>query len=218
MADSRGDRPQGSAGGDSAAASSYGIPDSARAALSRSKFLTGATAGLGGLMGAAIAVPAIGFAFGPSFGGEKWYWTNIGPADNPDFAEGKFTPVVFERGPEGKLDRRVVFVRRETDPQNPFTLVSNTCMHLGCPVQASQVGFACPCHGGTYDTEGRRIAGPPVRPLNRYQYKVEGGNLYVGRVFATKESGGKVVMTDTWKDPGQPVDGILSILYPAPPR
>jgi menaquinol-cytochrome c reductase iron-sulfur subunit len=217
VADSPGDAR--GTGGDRAAASSYGIPESARAALSRSKFLTGATVGVGGLIGAAVAVPAIGFAFGPSFGGEKWYWTDLGPADNANFKEGSFTPVVFERGPAGDLDRRVVFVRREAaNAPEPFTLVSNTCMHLGCPVQSTKVGFSCPCHGGQYDTEGRRIAGPPVRPLNRYQYRVENGHLYVGRPFATKEEGGKVVLTDTWKDPGEPVEGLLSILYPSPPR
>jgi nitrite reductase/ring-hydroxylating ferredoxin subunit len=79
-------------------------------------------------------------------------------------------------------------------------------------------GFGCPCHGGNYDSEGKRIAGPPIRPLNRFEYKVEEGNLYIGRAFATKEEDGRVVVTDEWKDPGQPTSGLLSILYPAPPR
>ena len=29
-------------------------------------------------------------------------------------------------------------------------------------------GFGCPCHGGAYDTEGNRTAGPPVRSLDRF--------------------------------------------------
>jgi menaquinol-cytochrome c reductase iron-sulfur subunit len=218
-----GARPQGGGGEDQrAAASSYGIPDSAKAALSRSKFLSGATIGIGGLIGAAIAVPVVGFAFGPSFGGEDWYWTDLGPADNPDFKEDTYTPVVYERAPGGDLERRVVFVRRDkepADPKQPFTLVSNTCMHLGCPVVFKTTNFSCPCHGGQYDVEGRRTAGPPVRPLNRFEQQIgDDGHLYIGRVFATKEQGDKVVLTDTWKDPGQPVEGILSLLYPAPPR
>lgn len=198
---------------DKAGASSYGDVNDPRAVISRSKFLTGATAGLGGLIGVAVAVPLVGYVFGPSFAGQNWYWTNVGPADNPDFAEGTYVPVIFERGPGGELDRRVAFIRRDGGDQ--FTVVSNICMHLGCPVVFAGTNFACPCHGGQYDTEGIRTAGPPNRPLNRFEYKVEGGNLYIGRVFATKEVDGRVVMTDTFKLPGAPTSGLLSWLYPA---
>ena len=38
------------------------------------------------------------------------------------------------------------------------------------PVQPA--GFGCPCHGGQYDTEGNRTAGPPVRALDRYTYSI----------------------------------------------
>ncbi len=150
-------------------------PDSARAAVSRAKFLTGATIGLGAVIGAAIAIPSIGFVLGPSFAGEDWYWVSLGPADNPDWAEGTYVPVVFTRAPDGgNLARRVAFVRRNNADQaamyngDQFTIASNTCMHLGCPVVSTPNGFGCPCHGGNYDTEGRRIgrpAGPPAEPL-----------------------------------------------------
>ena len=185
-----------------------------RAVISRSKFLTGATVGLGGLIGVAIAVPVLGFVLGPSFVQEDWYWTSFGKADNPAFKEKTFEPVIFERGTLGELDRRVAYVRR--DGPEDFTIISNVCMHLGCPVQFKTTGFACPCHGGQYDTEGIRTAGPPIRPLNRYEYKVENGTLFVGRVFATEEIDGKVVVTDQFKLPGEPVGGLLGWLYPVP--
>ena len=59
-----------------------------------------------------------------------------------------------------------------------------------------------------------------MRPLNRIETDTKSvpGHLLIGRVFASKEEDGKVVMSDTWKDPGQPVQGLLSFLYPAPPR
>lgn len=196
-----------------AGAASYGDPVDPRAVLSRSKFLTGATVGLGGLIGVAIAVPVLGFVLGPSFQQENWYWTNFGPVDSSKFEQGQFVPVLFERGERGNLDRRVAFVRRDGAEQ--FTIMSNTCMHLGCPVQFKTTNFACPCHGGQYDTEGIRTAGPPVRPLNRFEHKIEGGNLYIGRPFATQVVDGKVIMTDTFKLPGAPVGGLLGWLYPA---
>ena len=197
------------------AAGAYVDPASARAAVSRGRFLTGVTLGLGGLIGAAITVPVVGFALGPSFAGEDWYWSDLGPTDQ--FTD-KYQTVLYERGPAGRIDRRVAFVRKEAD--GAFTVVSNTCMHLGCPVELKGAAFACPCHGGQYDSEGRRTAGPPVRPLNRIETDVASvpGHLLIGRVFASKEQGSKVVMSDTWKDPGQPVEGLLSFLYPAPPR
>ena len=37
-----------------------------------------------------------------------------------------------------------------------------------------------------------RTAGPPVRPLNRVDHRVENGHLFVGRVFASKVVDGKV--------------------------
>ena len=73
---------------DKAGASSYGDPADPRAIISRSKFLTGATVGLGGLIGVAIAVPVVGFVLGPAFATEDWYWASFGPADNKDFKEG----------------------------------------------------------------------------------------------------------------------------------
>jgi len=201
-------------GNDRAGVSSYSDVNDPRAVISRSKFLTGATVGLGGLIGLAVAVPVLGFVLGPSFATEDWYWTSFGPVDNAEYKQGTFVPVVFERGKLGELDRRVAYVRR--DGAEEFTIISNVCMHLGCPVQFKTTGFACPCHGGQYDTEGIRTAGPPIRPLNRFEYKVDNGNLLVGRVFATEEIDGKVVMTDQFKLPGEPVGGLLGWLYPVP--
>ena len=201
-------------GNDRAGVSSYSDVNDPRAVISRSKFLTGATVGLGGLIGIAVAVPVLGFVLGPSFAKEDWYWTSFGPVDNAEYKQGTFVPVVFERGKLGELDRRVAYIRR--DGAEEFTIISNTCMHLGCPVQFKTTGFACPCHGGQYDTEGIRTAGPPIRPLNRFEYKVDNGNLLVGRVFATEEIDGKVVMTDQFKLPGEPVGGLLGWLYPVP--
>jgi Rieske Fe-S protein len=200
------------------AAGAYADPASARAAVSRGRFLTGVTLGIGGLIGAAVAVPVVGFALGPSFSGEDWYWTDIGSVDQ---FTNKYQAVLYENGPGGNMDRRVVFVRKDSDNPVAFTVLSNTCMHLGCPVELKGNSFACPCHGGQYNSEGKRTAGPPVRPLNRVETNLDAvpGHLLVGRSFASKvDDNGKVYMSDTWKQPGQPVQGLLSFLYPAPPR
>jgi Rieske [2Fe-2S] domain len=81
-------------------------------------------------------------------------------------------------------------------------------------------GFGCPCHGGQYDTEGNRIAGPPVRSLDRYAYSIVNDHLVLGSLYSV----GDVVGTGadakiaryTSASPGVHVDGVERWLYPIP--
>ena len=54
----------------------------------------------------------------------------------------------------------------------------------------SIAGFGCPCHGGQYDTEGNRIAGPPVRALDRYSFSIRNGHLFIGKPFSVSHVDG----------------------------
>jgi cytochrome b6-f complex iron-sulfur subunit len=46
-----------------------------------------------------------------------------------------------------------------------FHALSTTCTHLGCAVARSKEGFACPCHGSRFNSNGQVIGGPAPRPL-----------------------------------------------------
>ena len=120
--------PSGSHTGHDAAAGAAGAyvdPASARAAVSRGRFLTGVTLGLGGLIGAAVTVPVIGFALGPSFAGEDWYWTDLGP-DRPVHATSS-RPSSTSAAPNGHIDRRVAFVRKEADSSSSSSSPTPAC-------------------------------------------------------------------------------------------
>jgi cytochrome b6-f complex iron-sulfur subunit len=39
------------------------------------------------------------------------------------------------------------------------------CTHLGCTVNPVETGYACPCHGSTYDLRGFNTGGPAPSPL-----------------------------------------------------
>jgi Rieske Fe-S protein len=200
------------------AAAAAANPGSAHSAMSRQKFLSGATVGLGSLMGAIIAVPVTVAVLAPSFETIKEFKIDLGPTSlypQPKTGEIPYHEVTFESQPHdvSGLSRRLVFIRN--DGGDKFTAVANTCMHLGCPVQPKSTGFACPCHGGQYDKEGRRTAGPPVRPLNRYETSIsDKGHLILGQLYAMDNS----LKRHQLKGPGQPVDGILSYLYPDAPQ
>jgi hypothetical protein len=87
--------------------------------------------------------------------------------------------------------------------------------------EAQPAGFGCPCHGGQYDTEGNRTAGPPVRALDRYTFEIVNGRL----VLLSMYSVAKVVGTGAQAQihayklagPGNHVDGVEQILYPLQP-
>lgn len=59
--------------------------------------------------------------------------------------------------------------------------LSATCTHLGCQVRwdAPATCFRCPCHGGVFDARGQVVEGPPPRPLDRVETRVEAGTVLV---------------------------------------
>jgi cytochrome b6-f complex iron-sulfur subunit len=50
-----------------------------------------------------------------------------------------------------------------------FYAISAVCSHLGCNVNhEAGKGFACPCHGSTFEEDGRVRTGPAAWPLPRF--------------------------------------------------
>ena len=78
--------------------------------------------------------------------------------------------------------------------------------------------FSCPCHGGSYDSEGNRTAGPPVRGLDRYEFEIVNGRVLLGNTFSVRRVRGtgadaKISKYDL-HGPGQHLDGLEGWLYP----
>jgi Rieske Fe-S protein len=115
-------------------------------------------------------------------------------------------------------------------------------VHLGCPVQPNgpideearkeveggvelrpvlAQSFGCPCHGGQYNSEGNRTAGPPVRSLDRYSFSIKDGRLVLGELFAVGNVSGTgataTISRYPWSVPGTHVDGVEAWLYPIVP-
>jgi len=58
-----------------------------------------------------------------------------------------------------------------------------TCTHLACTVQfeAAEQRIWCACHNGWYDLSGKNISGPPPHPLEAYEVKLVGEEIFVTR-------------------------------------
>jgi quinol---cytochrome c reductase iron-sulfur subunit, bacillus type len=72
--------------------------------------------------------------------------------------------------------RQTVFLVWDGDKQ--VRALSATCTHLGCQVHwdTQAARFRCPCHGGVYDASGRVVSGPPPRPLESIDTRVDGAD------------------------------------------
>lgn len=68
-------------------------------------------------------------------------------------------------------------------PNGEYRAFSAVCTHLGCTVQyrPDLQHIWCACHDGHYDLNGVNIAGPPPRPLERFEVVLKEGNVVVSR-------------------------------------
>jgi len=62
---------------------------------------------------------------------------------------------------------------------NQFAALSPICTHRGCTVQIRAARLVCPCHGSTYERDGRVVRGPAQRPLTRYPVELTGSELVI---------------------------------------
>jgi Rieske Fe-S protein len=231
------------------------LPHVEPAGVTRSRFLEGATLGLGGVIGGLITVPVAGFALLPSFLDQKQHKVDLGPISMFELNQWYITTFVSDPA-EGAVSRRTAFIRNNGTTADPktkkqvpsFSIISNHCVHLGCPVQANgpadqyigkkivhetihgnpvtmdpviPAGYGCPCHGGQYDPEGNRIAGPPVRALDRYEFEIDNGRLVLLSLYSVSHVVGTGATAKIYKykdaGPGEHVDGPEQWFYPLQP-
>ncbi|HEY4688908.1 MAG TPA: ubiquinol-cytochrome c reductase iron-sulfur subunit [Anaerolineae bacterium] len=137
---------------------------------------------IGGLISLGMSIPAIAYIIGPALQRDKAQnWLRLGSTSKVELG----TPTLFKT----KIQRQAGWIVNEeelsvyvrTDNGRDFVAMSNICTHLACRVRwiAERQEFFCPCHNGVYDKDGKVLAGPPPRPLDRYEVKVEDNQLFI---------------------------------------
>jgi menaquinol-cytochrome c reductase iron-sulfur subunit len=190
--------------------------------VTRRRFMTVTANGAGAVATAAFVLPALGFAIGPIFKQNGMSWQPVGTTDQ--FTETNYIPVIITLQPEiGDAGKSTAYIRKkdpaiDTDPadrDSPYIAISDRCAHLGCPVRwvPASERFLCPCHGGVYDLLGRRVSGPPPRPLDRFYTRLNGDVVELGPRYSVNSQ----LRRFSPRDPGQPLDGIGQYLYPSRP-
>jgi len=151
--------------------------------INRRDFMKITIAGIGGVIAAALGIPAIAYIVGPALKEKAADWIKLGAVNKVELN----TPTLFKT----TVQTQTGWVSSEeefsgyvmTENGQDFIVMSNVCTHLGCKVRwiPDQEGFFCPCHNGVFAKDGSVVSGPPPRPLDRFEVKIEDGILYVQR-------------------------------------
>jgi Rieske Fe-S protein len=154
--------------------------------INRKRFLEIATWSIGGLIGLIMGIPAIAYIIGPALSKEEeGDWIRLGSINKLVLGTPTLFKVKMEHQSGWITESQEHFIFVLTNDGREFIAMSNICTHLGCRVRwlADREVFLSPCHNGIFDKQGYVISGPPPRPLDRYEVKIESDKLFVGRLY-----------------------------------
>jgi Rieske Fe-S protein len=127
-----------------------------------------------GLIGAGLSAVLGAFALRPAPPRDA-DWLRAGSLDDltPNVPVARIVSAATTDGWYRERTRSTVFVVWDGDTS--VHALSGTCTHLGCQVRwdAETTRFRCPCHGGAFDAQGNVAEGPPPRPLDRVEARVD---------------------------------------------
>jgi Rieske Fe-S protein len=155
------------------------VPDREDASNTRRRFLrTTASVGMaGGLIGGygTFASVAGRFLDSPDVAPRAWMFVSV----VDDLEAGSALEFIGPAGETISVARKAV-----TGALEDFVALSSVCPHLGCQVhwQGDHSQFFCPCHNGTFDSDGVGTGGPPAKDglsLDRYPLKIDRGLLFI---------------------------------------
>ena len=151
--------------------------------ISRRSFLSYVTAAMGAFAATVIAVPLVGAFVSPALRKRlPGIWMSLGPVSSFRKGDPKMVglTVIKQDGWVEARQPRLVWV--VTEDNNKFRIYNAQCTHLGCIVDwhPEKKAWMSPCHAGVFAFEdGQVLSGPPPRPLDSLEYKIEKGELVI---------------------------------------
>jgi menaquinol-cytochrome c reductase iron-sulfur subunit len=155
----------------------------------RRRFHVGAIYAMMAAISAAIGLPSLAYLLIPGPAHKKDDWIEVGDVT-------RLTPnlpveLAFRRN---RVDGWKVISEKSTawvvkTGDNQVTAFGPQCTHLGCAYHWEQDGnhFLCPCHTSVFAVDGKVVAGPAPRPLDRYDTRIEGTRLLLGKLQRAPE-------------------------------
>jgi menaquinol-cytochrome c reductase iron-sulfur subunit len=153
------------------------------AEITRRSFFASLLGASAGLIAAIIGMPMFRYILYPVQAVSRSdKWTEIGDVsefDNLNTPVTKTISLVQRDGWREVVSNQSVFVSRSGNGM--LQVLSPVCPHLGCSVSwhENQNKFICPCHGGQFAADGKRLSGPPPRGLDTLDVQIKDGKLQV---------------------------------------
>jgi len=139
---------------------------------------------LGGMIGLAMAIPTALYLLVPPRQRKESGWIDAG--DISQLMPGIPGELSFQ---ESRLDGWRMTTEKKTawvvkEQSSRIVAFGPQCTHLACAYhwETKSGEFMCPCHGSVFSIEGKVLAGPAPRPLDRYLTKIENNRLQLGEL------------------------------------
>ena len=152
--------------------------------LTRRRFYVAAIYSAWTAIAAALGIPALVYLFFPPKARRESDWVDAG--DVSRLAVDSPVEFTFRRT---RIDGWKVISEKSTAwvvrrPDHSIAAFGPQCTHLGCPYRWDEAKneFLCPCHNSVFAIDGRVLSGPAPRPLDRYQSRLDGSHLLLGRL------------------------------------
>ena len=155
----------------------------------RRRFFVGAIYGLTALISSILGGHALLYLLIPARIRVEQEWVEVG--DISKLAPGAPAEMTFRRnrvdGWKVISEKTTVWVTRSQN--NQVTAFAPQCTHLGCAYhwEENKNEFVCPCHNSIFSIDGSVVDGPATRSLDRYDTKLQGDKLLVGRLRQSSE-------------------------------
>lgn len=153
------------------------------AEITRRSFFASLMGACAGLIATIVGLPLFRYVLYPVQAGARTEkWTEVGEVtefQNIDKPITKTISLVQRDGWREVVSNQSVFVSRSNNGM--LQVLSPICPHLGCSVafHENQDKFICPCHGGQFAADGKRLSGPPPRGLDTLDVQIKDGKLQV---------------------------------------
>ena len=156
--------------------------------VTRRKFYVTAIYGLWSLIAAALSIPAAIYLLLPPKLRKASEWVDAGNVSKLD--SNAPIEMVFRRnrvdGWKIQSEKSSAWVVKLADAR--VVAFGPQCTHLGCAYHwdENHNQFLCPCHNSVFSIDGSVVSGPAPRPLDRYETKIENGELLLGKLGSSK--------------------------------